>query len=95
MDKIGIKEVRLILLEILSEYSGICECIVSTPDEKFLKINLRDEFGMEPSEFENMFGELENFCGVIIDWHNLPDDCSFNKEPSVKNFIETVNYFAN
>ncbi len=91
MTKIGVTEVRKILLEVLSEYTGLCEGVVSIPDKKFLKINLREEFGMDPLDFEDMFDELYNLYGIVIDIHSLPAQHSFNKEQTVENFIETVN----
>ena len=92
MDKIGIKEVRKILLEVLRGYTGLCEHIASIPDEKFLKINLHHEFGMDSLDFEDMFDELYNLYGILVDMHNPLIESPFSKEPTVENFIETVNY---
>ncbi len=95
MDKIGVTEVRKILLEVLSEYTGLCECVASMgsmPDEKLLKTNLRDEFGMDTLDFEEMFDELFNQCGITVDIHSPLIHYPFEDEPTVENFIETVNY---
>ena len=95
MKEIGVTEVRKILLEVLSEYTGLCEGLASMesiPDEKLLKTNLRDEFGMDSMDFESMFDELYNLYGIIVDVHNPLAEYSFNKEQTVENFIETVNY---
>ena len=95
MDKIGVTEVRKILLEVLSEYTGLCEGIASMasmPDEKLLKTNLRDEFGMDSLDFEDMFDELYNQYGIVVDVHNPLMEYPFNKEQTVENFIDTVNY---
>lgn len=95
MTEIGANEVRNILLEVLSEYTGLCEGIASMqsiPDEKLLKTNLRDEFGMDTLDFEDMFDELYNLYGIVIDIHNPQAQFSFKDEPTVENFIETVNY---
>lgn len=92
MREIGTAEVRKILLEVLSEYTGLCEGVVSIPDEKFLKTNLCDEFGMSSLDFEEMFNELYNLYGIVIDIHNPLAQFSFKEEPTVENFIETVNY---
>ena len=92
MDKIGVTEVRKILLEVLSGYTGLCEGVASMPDEKLLKTNLRDEFGMYSLDFEDMFDELYNQCGIVVDAYNRPMECPFNKEQTVENFIDTVNY---
>ena len=92
MREIGTAEVRKILLEVLSEYTGLCEGVVSIPDEKFLKTNLCDEFGMSSLDFEDMFNELYNLYGIVIDIHNPLAQFSFKEEPTVENFIETVNY---
>jgi acyl carrier protein len=92
MTEIGINEVRNILLEVLSGYTGLCEGIASMQDEKLLKINLRDEFGMDSLDFEDMFDELYELYGIAVDMHNQPARFSFKNEPTVENFIETVNY---
>ncbi len=92
MKQIGVTEVRKILLEVLSDYSGLCEGIASMPDEKLLKTNLRDEFGMDSLDFEDMFDELYNQCGIVVDIHNPLMEYPFNKEQTVQSFIDTVNY---
>lgn len=94
MDKIGLTEVREILVEVLRGYTGLCESVVRTPDEKFLKINLRNEFGMDSLDFEDMFDELYNLYGISVDIysHHPLTQYSFENEPTVENFIETVNY---
>ena len=95
MKQIGITEVRKILLEVLSEYTGLCEGLASMesiPDEKLMKTNLRDEFGMDSLDFEDMFDELYNLYGIVVDTHNTLAEYSFNKEQTVENFIDTVNY---
>lgn len=95
MDKIGVTEVRKILLEVLSEYTGLCEGLASMesmPDEKLLKTNLRDEFGMDSLDFEHMFDELYNQYGIVVDVHNPLMEYPFNKEQTVQSFIDTVNY---
>ncbi|MBR6355217.1 MAG: hypothetical protein IKR92_00035 [Alphaproteobacteria bacterium] len=95
MDKIGVTEVRKILLEVLSEYTGLCEGLASMesiPDEKLLKTNLRDEFGMDSMDFESMFDELYDLYGIVVDVHNPLTQFSFKEEPTVENFIEMVNY---
>lgn len=95
MDKIGVTEVRKILLEVLSEYTGLCECIASMqsmPDEKLLKTNLCNEFGMDSLDFKDMFDELYNQYGIVVDVHNPLMEYPFDKEQTVENFIETVNY---
>ena len=95
MDKIGITEVRKILLEVLREFTGLCEGLVSMEsihDEKLLKTNLRDEFGMDSLDFENMFDELYNLYGIVVDIHNPLMEYPFNKEQTVQSFIDTVNY---
>ena len=95
MDKIGVTEVRKILLEVLSEYTGLCEGLASMesiPDEKLLKTNLRDEFGMDSMDFESMFDEFYDLYGIVVDVHNPLTQFSFKEEPTVENFIEMVNY---
>ena len=92
MKQIGVTEVRKILLEVLSGYTGLCEGVASMPDEKLLKTNLRDEFGMDSLDFEDMFDELYNLYGIVVDIHNTLAEYSFNKEQTVENFIDTVNY---
>ena len=92
MKKIGVKEVREILLEVLCGYSGLCESIVRTPDEKFLKINLQDEYGLSSLDIEDMFDTLYELYGITVDVHNPLAEYSFNKERTVENFIDTVNY---
>ena len=95
MKQIGVTEVRKILLEVLNGYTGLCEGIASMasmPDEKLLKTNLRDEFGMGSLDFEDMFDELYNLYGIVVDIHNPLMEYPFNKEQTVENFIDTVNY---
>ena len=95
MKQIGVTEVRKILLEVLSGYTGLCEGLASMesiPDEKLLKTNLRDEFGMDSLDFEDMFDELYNLYGIVVDIHNPLMEYPFNKEQTVENFIDTVNY---
>lgn len=95
MAEISITEVRKILLEVLSDYSGLCEGISSMqsmPDEKLLKTNLRDEFGMDSFDFEDMFDELYNLYDIVVDAYNPLIEYPFNKEQTVENFIDTVNY---
>lgn len=92
MTEIGVNEVRNILLEVLSGYTGLCEGIASMRDEKLLKTNLRDEFGMDSLDFEDMFDELYELYGIAVDMNNQPAQFSFKNEPTVENFIETVNY---
>ncbi|MBR3676438.1 MAG: hypothetical protein IKN71_04820 [Alphaproteobacteria bacterium] len=93
MKQIGVTEVRKILLEVLSGYTGLCEGIASMPDEKLLKTNLRDEFGMDSLDFEDMFDELYNQYGIVVDVHNPLMEYPFNKEQTVQSFIDTVNYY--
>ncbi|MBQ9271630.1 MAG: hypothetical protein IJ218_05140 [Alphaproteobacteria bacterium] len=84
------------MLEVLNEYSGLCEGLASMegmPDEKLLKTNLRDEFGMDSWDFEDMFDELYNLYGIVVDIHNPLMEYPFNKEQTVENFIDTVNYY--
>ena len=95
MKQIGVTEVRKILLEVLSEYTGLCEGIASMqsmPDEKLLNTNLCDEFGMGSLDFEDMFDELYNLYGIVVDIHNPLMEYPFNKEQTVQSFIDTVNY---
>lgn len=92
MKQIGVTEVRKILLEVLSGYTGLCEGIASMPDEKLLKTNLCNEFGMDSLDFEDMFDELYNLYGIVVDIYDPLAEYSFNKEHTVENFIETVNY---
>lgn len=95
MKQIGVTEVRKILLEVLSGYTGLCEGIASMqsmPDEKLLKTNLCDEFGMGSLDFEDMFDELYNLYGIVVDIHNPLMEYPFNKEQTVQSFIDTVNY---
>lgn len=65
------------------------------PDEKFLKTKLRAEFGMDSLDFEEMFYELYNQCGIIMDiyGHQPLPYYPFGDEPTVENFIETVNCY--
>lgn len=92
MDKIGITEVRSILLEVLSGYTAYHDGIPHIPDEKLLKTNLREEFGMDSLDFEDMFDELHNLYGITVDIYNPLAEYPFHKEQTVENFIETVNY---
>lgn len=92
MDKIGITEVREILLEVLTVYTEYHDGIPHIPDEKLLKTNLRDEFGMDSLDFEDMFDELYNLYGIVVDIHHPLIEYPFNKEQTVENFIDTVNY---
>ncbi|MBO6288927.1 MAG: hypothetical protein J6N45_01195 [Alphaproteobacteria bacterium] len=93
MKQIGITEVRKILLEALSGYTGLCEGIASMPDEKLLKTNLCNEFGMDSLDFEDMFNELYNLYGIVVDIHYPLIEYPFNKEQTVENFIDTVNNY--
>lgn len=92
MKQIGLTEVREILLEVLTGYTEYHDGIPHIPDEKLLKTNLRDEFGMDSLDFEDMFNELYNLYGIVVDIHNPLIEYPFNKEQTVENFIKTVNY---
>ena len=92
MKQIGITEVREILLKVLSGYTEYHDGIPHIPDEKLLKTNLSDEFGMGSLDFEDMFDELYNLYGIIVDIHNPLMEYPFNKEQTVQSFIDTVNY---
>ena len=95
MNEIGVTEVRRILLEVLQGYTGLCEGVASMPDEKFLKTNLCDEFGMDSFDFEEMLDELYIQYGIIrdIDAHYPLIYYLFEDEPTVEKFIETVNCY--
>ena len=91
MNKIGVTEVREILAEVVGEYDGLYEMAMRTTDENFLKINLRNEFGMDSLDFEDMFAALYHLYGIDIDAnYNIPQ-YKFSNEPTVENFIEMVN----
>lgn len=92
MKQIGITEVREILLKVLSGYTEYHDGIPHIPDEMLLKTNLCNEFGMSSLDFEDMFDELYNLYGIVVDIHHPLIEYPFNKEQTVENFIDTVNY---
>ncbi len=93
MEKIGVTEVRKILSEVFGGHDKLCASVANMPDDKLLKTNLRDEFGMDSLDFEDMFNEIYNLYGVVIDLCDPMAQSSFGKEPTVDNFIETVNHY--
>ena len=92
MKQIGITEVREILLEVLTGYTEYHDGIPHIPDEKLLKTNLRDEFGMDSLDIEDMFSKLYDLYGISVNIHYPLIEYPFNKEQTVENFIDTVNY---
>lgn len=91
MKQIGITEVREILLEVLTGYTEYHDGIPHIPDEKLLKTNLRDEFGMDSLDFEDMFDKLYDLYGISIDMYNPLTEFAFRREQTVENFIDMVN----
>jgi len=91
MKEIGIPEVRQILAEVIYEYDGLYEMAMHTPDEKLLKTNLRNDFGLDSLDFEDMFVALYHLYDIDIDArYNIPQ-YKFSNEPTVENFIEMIN----
>ena len=88
MKEIGVSEVREILLEVLTEYH---DGILHIPDEKLLKTNLCDEFGMDSLDFEDMFNKLYDLYGIFVDMYNPLTEFAFRREQTVENFIDMVN----
>jgi len=88
MEKIGITEVRQILLDVLAGYTYPCKMIECTPDDKFLKVNLRYELNMDSLDIEEMLYALDRMYGIDI---SDTREYAFPDEPTVANFIEMVN----
>lgn len=88
-EKIGLEEVRKILSECLKD-SEFCVCVANMPDEKLMKTNLHDEFGMDSLDFEDMFEELFHQYGILVSYRS-EGQYSFKKEQTVESFIDTVN----
>ena len=92
MDKIGITEVREILSKVIREYDGLYKIGFHTPDDELLKMNLYTDFGLGSLDIEDMFSKLYDLYGISVDIHNPLIEYPFNKEQTVENFIDTVNY---
>lgn len=91
MKEIGIPEVRQILAEVIYEYDGLYEMAMRTPDEKLLKTNLRNDFGLDSLDFEDMFVALYHLYDIDIDARYNISQYKFSNEPTVENFIEMIN----
>ncbi len=91
MDKIGITEVREILSEVIKEYEGLYKIGMQTPDDKFVKMNLRTDFGLDSLDIEDMFDKLYDLYGISVDMYNPLTEFAFRREQTVENFIDMVN----
>lgn len=91
MDKIGITEVRVILSEVIKEYEGLYKIGMQTPDDKFVKMNLRTDFGLDSLDIEDMFDKLYDLYGISVDMYNPLTEFAFRREQTVENFIDMVN----
>ena len=90
MVKIGVTEVRHILKECdlaQFKFSGFVR------DEVLLKVNLRDDYGLDSLDF----GEMRSAClyeyGIELA-DNAMEISSFKEEPTVENFIKMVNDYG-
>ncbi len=91
MDKIGVTDVRVILSEVIKEYEGLYKIGMQTPDDKFVKMNLRTDFGLDSLDIEDMFDKLYDLYGISVDMYNPLTEFAFRREQTVENFIDMVN----
>ena len=91
MVNIGITEVRHILNECnLAQFelrSGYVK------DEVLLKVNLRDDYGLDSLDFEEMCSTVWYEYRIEIA-DNAMEDSSFKENPTVENFIKMVNEYG-
>ena len=93
MKEIGVIEFREILAEVIGNDYLIRKKVIHTPDDKLLKMNLYTDLGLDSLDVEDMCSKLYDKYGIIVDiyGHHPLAYYSFEHEPTVKNFIETVN----
>ena len=94
MKEIKVAEFRAILAEVVD--NGSYEMVKQIPDDKLLKMNFYSDLGLVSLDVEDMCCELFNNYGIIVNiyGHHPLTRYSFENEPTVENFIETVNYCA-
>ena len=91
MKEIEVSDVRVILSEVIKEYEGLYKIGMQTPDDKFVKMNLRTDFGLDSLDIEDMFDKLYDLYGISIDMYNPLTEFAFRREQTVENFIDMVN----
>lgn len=95
MKEITLYEFRLNLAELVSDYDGLYEMAMRTPDDQLLKMNLYEDFGLDSLDIEEMFTTLCNDCGITDRVFNPLTRFAFHDEQTVENFIDLVNYYLN
>lgn len=93
--EIGVAEVREILASILIDKPFYWNYVCKMSDEQLLKTNLSFEFELDSLDFEEMFDTLDELYGISVDIysHHPLTHYSFEDEKTVKNFIDTVNFY--
>ena len=91
MKEIEVSDVRVILSEVIKEYEGLYKIGMQTPDDKFVKMNLRTDFGLDSLDIEDMFDKLYDLYGISVDMYNPLTEFAFRREQTVENFIDMVN----
>lgn len=91
MTEIGLSEVRHILNECNLAQSELGSGLVK--DEVLLKINLRDDYGLDSLDFEEMCSALWYEYRIEL-YDNAMEKSSFKEEPTVENFIKMVNDYG-
>ncbi len=91
MVNIGITEVRHILNECNLAQFELHHGFVK--DEVLLKVNLRDDYGLDSLDFEEMRSAVWSEYKIEMA-DDAMDKSSFKEEPTVENFIKMVNDYG-
>ena len=91
MVNIGITEVRHILNECNLAHFELHSGFVK--DEVLMKVNLRDDYGLDSLDFEEMRSAVWSEYKIEMA-DDAMDKSSFREEPTVENFIKMVNDYG-